>query len=106
MPRAVKGEIWPKRLPRPGPLGSKVSKLWKSIIRPSSGRAPTRKTTSASSRGRSGSDRSNASQATRITASQIRPGKLYTYTEPIAIRAAGTKRRVRRLPGSGALAQG
>ena len=48
MPSAVKGEIWPKRLPRPGPLGSKVSKLWKSIIRPSSGRAPTRKTTRAS----------------------------------------------------------
>ena len=27
MPSASKGEIWPKRLPRPGPLGSKVSKL-------------------------------------------------------------------------------
>ena len=43
IPSASKGETWPKRLPRPGPLGSKVSKLWKSIMRPISGAIRTRR---------------------------------------------------------------
>ena len=37
MPSASSGESWSKRLPSPGPSGSKVSKLAKSTIRPSSG---------------------------------------------------------------------
>ncbi len=49
MPSASSGETWPKRLPRPGPFGSKVSKLWNSTIRPISGATTTAK---ASRRGR------------------------------------------------------
>ena len=51
MPSASKGETWPKRLPRPGPLGSKVSKLWKSIIRPISGAIRTTKDAAGPSAG-------------------------------------------------------
>ena len=47
MPSASKGETWPKRLPSPGPLGSKVSKLWKSSMRPISGAIRTAKVRSA-----------------------------------------------------------
>src|SRR5690349_12792163 len=47
MPRPSKGEIWPKRLPRPGPLGSKVSNCLKSIMRPISGAIRTANTRDA-----------------------------------------------------------
>ena len=51
MPSASKGETWPKRLPRPGPLGSKVSKLWKSSMRPISGAMRTKKVRTPEGRG-------------------------------------------------------
>ena len=54
MPSASKGETWPKRLPRPGPFGSKVSKLWNSTIRPISGATRTAKASRARPAARQG----------------------------------------------------
>ena len=84
MPSASKGETWPKRLPRPGPFGSKVSKLWNSTIRPISGATRTAKASRARPAGPPGRRARAAAAPSRArpipiqiaaaTASQTRPG--------------------------------